>query len=202
MSAILPRSAAPDASDAALSQRPDRSIDYLAAFFDDEAAARAALRELGAQPSMARARLELLGPADGSWQRFVRRIAAEPPPGGVPPWRRDAWLLALLGGLSGGVSASIALIFGYLGPEDLAKGLGLNVAAGLAGAAFGAALSQVTPYLPPYGAFEGVLRRRLASGQWAVRVGAIPWTGQAALLAWLEARALPWYGTSTRSARV
>lgn len=198
MNAILPRPAAWGQSPPVCLDRP---IDSLAAYFDDEATAAQAMKRLADRPGLARAQLSLLGPADGTWLAFLRRVHAMPIDEADPPWRRDPWLLALLGGVAGGLAATVALLRDPVG-VDLTQAALLYLACSAAGAALGTGLARISGWLPPYDHFERVLRRRLAAGQWAVCVRAVPWARQAEVAGWLSELDGHWYAVSARVARV
>lgn len=210
MSAVLPRSPATAVVDRlklatpALPQAacPDRAVDGLAVFFDSETGAQEAVRHLAQLPAVHGARLELLRPQDSGWLRFARLSSNPTRRGSTPRWQRDPWMFMLLGGMSGALTASVALLVGNIDIEGILQSLALSVLAGVSGAAIGAVLVGASAYLPPYDHFDGVVRKRLAAGQWAVRLRSIPWAGQPELFGWLRAQRVHWYATATRPSRV
>ena len=167
-------------------------LSCMAGFFENEAAARAAMYQLRLLHGLQSSQFVLLSPRDAapaSFARLARRWSGRWHDRGAPSgdlrWR--------LAGLAGSL---VLLLAGLVGVMDVSLPPGLLMMAGL-GAVLGVSLVAALAALhwpePPHvRRFETQVQRQLADGCWGLVAHNLPWGRQAGVVNLLRGSSLRW----------
>lgn len=176
-------------------------LSCLAGFYDNEAQARQALRQVRQTQGLLPSQSVLLSPDDAGSLRFARLSRLWAADHGFDGRHRngDAWLAGALGA-SLAVLAALALLRAGARQSDTWQVVMLLTALAL-GSLLGAGLFALWVRPRPTRRFDVQVHRQLCLGYWALVTHRVPWAGQADVVRLLRGTSRRWCADVPRARR-